>query len=77
MPFPSVFRENVNKEMKQLTKAVMQQFCREYDLTLLDLGAKPELFTDEDFYDWSHLNACGAKKVTEQIKISFVVCSRR
>lgn len=35
--------------MKQLTKAVMQQFCREYDLTLLDLGAKPELFTDEDF----------------------------
>lgn len=71
MPFPSVFRENVNKEMKQLTKAVMQQFCREYDLTLLDLGAKPELFTDEDFYDWSHLNACGAKKVTEQINDFF------
>ena len=71
MPFPSVFRENVNKEMKQLTKAVMQQFCREYDLTLLDLGAKPELFTDEDFYDWLHLNACGAKKVTEQINDFF------
>ena len=67
MPFPTIFRENTNKQMRWLTWNVMRQFCREYDLRILDLTEKQQIFTDEDFYDWSHLNADGAKKATEQL----------
>ena len=60
-PYPATYEENMG---------ILNRWFK-FDLTLLDLGAKPELFTDEDFYDWSHLNACGAKKVTEQINDFF------
>lgn len=67
MPFPSVFRETIDCEMERQTWKTLQRLSDDYEVDILDLSSKENLFLDADFYDWSHLNASGAQKVTEQL----------
>ena len=67
MPFPAQFCELTSGEMKRQTYLVLENLCRKYGADLIDLGGDQTAFTDADFFDWSHLNAAGAAKVTRYL----------
>ena len=67
MPFPTQFCELTNGEMKRQTYLALEKLCRKYGADLIDLYGDQTAFTDADFFDWSHLNAAGAAKVTRYL----------
>ena len=67
MPFPAQFCELTNGEMKRQTYLALENLCRKYGADLIDLYGDQAAFSDADFFDWSHLNAAGAAKVTRYL----------
>lgn len=63
-PFPEIFNRFTSKEMKQKTLEVISELRDTYEFDFLDLS-EHELFTDEYFSDWCHLNSRGARAATE------------
>lgn len=62
-PFPRIFNEFTSEQMKKETENVIAEFKEKYEFGYLDLS-NHELFTDEYFADWCHLNQKGAVAAT-------------
>ena len=63
-PFPKIFNEFTSVDMKRTTLDVLSELRKIYEFDMLDLSTN-ELFSNEHFSDWSHLNSYGANLATE------------
>ncbi len=65
-PFPRIFNRFTSEEMKQKTLSKLTDLKEKYEFNILNLSEE-EVFTNEYFSDWSHLNSVGADLATKYI----------
>lgn len=65
-PVSSYYRKYIKKELINDYYEIMNPFIEKYNFKFIDLFDS-DLFTDEDFYDYDHLNDYGAEKLGEVI----------
>ena len=66
LPGHPCYREHLTAEFVQRHRETTTQFCRDNQVTWIDLFADPR-FNDGDFFDSHHLNRQGADKATRII----------
>ncbi len=63
-PFPKIFNEFTSADMKHVTLDKLSELRELYGFDMLNLSEN-DIFSDEYFSDWCHLNSYGADLATE------------
>ena len=64
VPLYKSYRENLKTEFKDYQKYFCEYFTDKYPNTLYYDFSDSPVFTEEDYYDFNHLNEMGSKKFT-------------
>ena len=66
-PASKYYRENFNYKKKDEYYNILNKFKNKYNFQVIDYF-ESNLFEDDDFWDYSHLNGKGAEKFTKILK---------
>ena len=64
VPLYKSYRENLKTELRNYQKAFCEYFTDKYPNTLYYDFSDSPVFTEDDYYDFNHLNEMGSKKFT-------------